>query len=384
MSYQIALRRARASVLALAALVSALALSPAALAQEEGALTVLDEPIVQVNNDVIMLSTLKRENREFRDVLIKQRGMAEQQADEEIAKKQPEIIFSLINEALLMQKGRDTPGLMERVEADVNREILRVAASQGFKTIDELDTAMRGEGLSLSDVRDALRKQYTRQAVFQNEVDAKIYFGLNTDEVKRYYETNRAKFQGVTLSEIFLSLAGRPEAEVKAKAAQLAAQARGAGADFGALAATNSERERGGERVAVKTKGAIVDEDGKAKWFLVSELLPSVAPAVKDLKAGGVTDPIRVDDGYLILRVNEREDTFRENQVRGMITQERGDKEREQYLRGLRNEAYIKPATDYKAVVEPLLSNDKPAATTTPQKAPDSKNDKDKKSVSKK
>src|SRR4051794_35545967 len=95
----------RALAPAFAAVAFALTLSAPARAQEEAPPAVLDEPVVQVNNDVVMLSMLKRENAEFRDVLIKQRNMTPEQADAEVAKKQPEIIFNLINEILLMQKG---------------------------------------------------------------------------------------------------------------------------------------------------------------------------------------------------------------------------------------------------------------------------------------
>ncbi|MCA1594236.1 MAG: peptidyl-prolyl cis-trans isomerase [Acidobacteria bacterium] len=366
MKLKIASARARALTFLFAALALAFVAAPPASAQEEGVPTVLDEPIVQVNNDVVMLSQLKRENKEFRDVLTKQRGMTEAQADAEIAKKQSEIIVGLINESLLMQKGKDTPRMSDEVEAEVNREILRVANSQGINSIEALEAEMRKEGMSLSDVRQTLRAQYMKQAVFQREVDAKIYFGLTNDDLKKYYDAHRDKFQSVTLSEIFLSLAGRTEPDVLAKARQLAAQARG-GVNFGELAVKNSERENNGARVAEKTKGRIEGADGKPRWFLVSELNGDLAKAVKDLKAGGVTDPVKVDDGYMILRVNERDDAFNENQVRGMIVQERGEKERETYLRALRQEAYIKPADNYKDLIQPVLDKDAPA-TASPEK----------------
>jgi parvulin-like peptidyl-prolyl isomerase len=86
---------------------------------------------------------------------------------------------------------------------------------------------------------------------------------------------------------------------------------------------------------------------------------PVVSAAVKDLKAGGVTDPIKTDEGYMILRVNERDDAFKENYVRGMMTNERAEKEHEDYLRKLRQEAYIKPAANYVSVIQPLLDKDK-------------------------
>jgi peptidyl-prolyl cis-trans isomerase SurA len=327
---------------------------------------VLDEPVVQVNNDVIMLSMLKRENEEFRDVLVKQRNMTPEQADAEVAKRQSEIIFNLINEALLMQKGKDLPKLPDDVEAEVNREVLRVAKNAGIDKIEDLETALRQEHMSLSDIKDTLRRQYMKQAVLQREVDSRVYFGLTDAELHKYYDANRTKFVSVAISEIFLSLAGRSEADVRAKAADLVARAR-AGADFGELAAKNSEREENGVRIAEKTKGQHLDETGKPRWYLLSDVQPAVAAAVKDLKAGSITDPIKVDEGYMILRVNERDDSFKENFVRGVMTQERSDKEHEGYLRTLRNDAYIKPAANYGEVIQPMLDKDKTASDKAKQ-----------------
>jgi len=356
----------RALAPALAAAAFALTLSVPARAQEESPPAVLDEPVVQINNDVLMLSTLKRENAEFREVLVKQRNMAPAEAEAEVVKKQPEIIFNLINEILLMQKGKDLPRLSEDIEADVNREVLRVAKNAGLNTLEELEAALRQEGMSLSDIKDTLRRQYTKQAVLQREVDARVYYGLTDAELRKYYDANRAKFVSVTLSEIFLSLAGRSEADVKAKAADLAARAR-AGSDFGELAAKNSEREENGVRTAEKTKGQHVDDAGKPRSYLLSEVQPVISNAIKDLKPGGISDPIKTDEGYMILRVNERDDSFKENFVRGMMTQERSDKAHEDYLRKLRQEAYIKPAPSYVAVIQPMLDKDKSGAEKAKQ-----------------
>ena len=235
--------------------------------------------------------------------------------------------------------------------------------------LQELEEAMRREGLSLSAVKETLRRQFMRQAVLQREVDAKLYYGLTDKELQDYYNANRQKFSSVTLSEIFLSLAGRSEEEVKAKAADLIKRAR-AGESFETLVEKNSEHEP-----SKKFKGVLSDPDGKTRWFLVSDLSKEVAGAVKDLKAGGVSDPVKTDEGYMILRVNERDDSYKENFVRGMLTQERADKERDKYLRTLRIEAYIKPADAFKEAIEPLLEKDKrPSAdagdtpTATPEK----------------
>ena len=363
--------RARFALAFAALLLAAFAAAPAR-AQEEAPPTVLDEPVAQVDNDVIMLSHLKRENAEFRDVLVKQRGMTPEQAEAEVQKKQPEIIFNLINESLLIQKGKDMPRMTEEVEAEVNREVMRVAKSSGMNNLEQLEEAMRQEGLSLSAVRETLRRQFMRQAVLQREVDAKVYYGLTDTELRDYYSAHRQKFASVTLSELFLSLAGRSEEEVKLKAADLAKRAR-AGASFEELVEKNSEHEP-----SKKTKGVLSDQEGKPRWFLVSELTGDIAAAVKDLKAGGVSDPVKTEEGYMILRVNERDDSFKENFVRGVMTSERTDKAREEYLKTLRREAYIKPATDYESAVRPLLDKDKLGTASTTEAAP-SKKDKGKK-----
>jgi len=82
----------RALAPAFVAIAFALTLSSPARAQAEAPPAVLDEPIVQVNNDVVVLSMLKRENAQFREVLIKQRNTTAAQVDAEIARKQPEIM----------------------------------------------------------------------------------------------------------------------------------------------------------------------------------------------------------------------------------------------------------------------------------------------------
>ena len=340
-----------------------LLVSTAAMAQE-GEPVVIDSVVAQVNSDVVMLSTVKREVKDAIDAF-KQQGVAEPKAIEEVTKRQPELIASLINELLLVQKGKEL-NMTEDVETEVNREMLRVMSSQGFKAINEMEEAMRREGIDPSTIRSTLRTQYMKNAVLSREVDAKIYYGASQDELKKYYDTHRDKFRKpevVTLSEIFLSLAGKPEAEVRGRALQLLAQLRG-GADFGTIAAANSERQdQSGNRIATQNKGVV-------GTFSLPDLKQEFVTAMKDVPVGGVTDLIRSDEGYQILRVDARTPasdpkTFEENQVREAITVERRDKERGEYLKNLRKDAYIKLAPEYQATVGPLLTTSTPPTGAT-------------------
>lgn len=353
-----------------------LALVPLQTLAQEGELQVVDEVIAQVNDDVITLSMLKRETKERLETL-KQNGMPEQQANEEIAKRQAELIATLVNEQLLLQKGKELE-LSNDVEAEVNRRMLDVAKEQGISTIEKLDQAMRESGLDPVSTRATLRTEIMKQMVIQSEVDRKLFYGLTMDELKKYFGAHKNAFlkpESIVISEIFLSYAGKNEADVKARAMELVAQLR-AGADFGALAAANSEREMNGVRVAPQNKGKI----GR---FEVPALREDITTATKNVKVGGVSDPLRTSDGYQILRVDERTAgsttaTFNENQVREAIAMERAPKERESFLQNLRNEAYIKISENYRASVEPLLKLNRPTAAKTDESgsAKDSKKNK--------
>lgn len=340
---------AAASLFVLALLIS----SATPVFAQEGELQVVDEVIVQINDDVLTLSRLKRESKERIEAL-KHNGMPEQQAKDEVSKRQAELIATLVNETLLMQRGKELD-LASEVEAEVNRRMLDVAKEQGIATIEKLDAAMRESGVDPVATRQTLRTEIMKQAVIQQEVDRKIFFGLIVDELKKYFDAHQDKFrkpETVTLSEIFLSSAGKNEAEVKARANALVTQLR-AGGDFAALAATNSEREVNGVRIAPENKG-------KVGTFEVPNLREDISTTVKNVKVGGVSEPLRSNDGYQILRVDERAQastaaTFNENRVREAITIERTDKAREEYLQNLRNDAYIKVSDNYRATVLPLL-----------------------------
>jgi peptidyl-prolyl cis-trans isomerase SurA len=342
--------------------------SPLVVRAQEGEPVVVDEVIAQVNDGVVTLSQLKREMKERVDTL-KQNGMPEQQAISEVEKRKNELIATLINEQLLIQKGKELD-LTDRVEAEVNKRMLDVAKENKIPSLEKLEEAMRQSGVDPVATRQTMRAEIMKQAVLESEVDAKLFWGWSIEKLREYYEANKTKFikpETIELSEIFLSLAGKPEADVKARAVQLVQQVR-AGADFVTLAKAYSER------------GAATG--GKVGLFQVVDLRPDIGTAIKNLNAGGVSEPLKTDEGYQILRVDARTagsnaPTFNENRVREEITRENLTKEREKYMQNLRNDAYVKISETYSAQVEPLLNIVPPAAATkNPKKDKKEKNDK--------
>lgn len=339
------------------------AFSPAVASAQDSEPQLVDQVIAQVNNDVVTLSMLRRETKEAVQAFVQQ-GLTEQKAAEEVMRRQPEIIASLVNEALLVQKGKEL-GLTDEVEAEVNKEMLRVAKNQGIESMAVLEEEMTKAGLNPALIRQTLRVQFMKQAVLGREVDAKIYYGLTNKEIKDYYEKNRDKFrkpESVTISEIFLSLAGKTEVDVKARAQSLLAQLRG-GADFKTIASASSERQVKGVMVAQQNGGLV-------GTFQVTDLLPEIAASIKNVQVGGLSEPLRSDDGYQIFRVDARTAAsdplaFDEDKVREAILLERRDPERDKYMKNLRRDAYIKLSKEYQETVGPLLSVSAPATTTS-------------------
>lgn len=376
------LKRARRASLAALVLASMLAPTVALRAQEEGVPRVIDEVIAQINSEVITLSMLKREMAEAVDALKSQRGMTDEQALDEIGKRRNEIIATLVNEQLLVQKGKEL-GMTEDVEAEVNRRMLDVMKKENFKTLAALEQAMRESKIDPASVRATMRTEIMKTWVLGREVDQKVFYSLSEAEVKNYYEANKEKFrkpETVKLSEIFLTTVGKDPKEVRERADKLVAQLR-AGADFKALAMVQSEREVDGKRVAPESKGEL------GTYAMNDVTKAEVSDALKKTTVGGVTNPLDTEGGIIILRVDERtpggDAVFDDNKVREAITYSRLDKERKTYIENLRRDAYIEVAPSYREAVLPLLKNesDKAApAAVAATAAPAAKKDDKKKS----
>lgn len=145
--------------------------------------------------------------------------------------------------------------------------------------------------------------------------------GFPTEEaVASYYDKNKERFlipEQVHLSIIFLVLlpawAGDKalEAKIHAEAAHLSAEARKRGTDFAELARHFSQDRPTAE------KGGVVG------WVTARQLLPEVARAAFSLKPGEVSDPIRTQLGYHVVRVNDRRQAFQRplSEARGEVVQ---------------------------------------------------------------
>jgi hypothetical protein len=342
---------------------------------------VVDEVVAVVNDGVITLSKIKREISGIVDAGVQQ-GKKREDMQREVDEKRGELIANLIHEELIVQKAKEL-NLESEIEASVNRRFLEIMKQYNMKTLDALYQEMEKTGVNPQDIRELWKKQATRDLIIQKEVQGKLYWGASAKEVKDYFEQNKAKFtkpETVTISEIFLSYAGREENAVREKAKQLLVQLR-AGGDFEKIAKENSD------------PGPLTEGRRSQKFNVDRELSELVKAPLKDVKVGGYTEPIDANQiGVLILRVDAREKAtsesyFDENAVRMAIVSERFPEEQKKYLASLRSESYIKISDSYRPIVSPILfsedrkekteskTDDKPAgkSETKPVSKSDSK-----------
>lgn len=329
---------------------------------QESELKVVDEVVAQVNDGVITLSRIKREMNTVIDAMVAE-GKTREQATTEVQSKQGELIANLINEELILQKGKEL-GVESDADASVNQRFVEIMKQQNLKSLDALYKAMEVQGVDPQEIRESWRRQFIKDMVLRHEVDGKVYWGWSPKELKAYYEKHKEKFtkpEILTLSEIFLSFAGRDENAVRDKAKLLVTQLRG-GADFTKLAIENSDREG-----VKETKGSV----GTISLPELKQISEKFLAPIAATKVGGFSEPVETIEGIEIFRVDDRKEAskesyFDESEIRSAMTYEVIPEERKKYLVTLRGESYIKINDTYRPLVSPILS----AETKTEEKKP--------------
>ena len=125
------------------------------------------------------------------------------------------------------------------------------------------------------------------------------------DDLKKYYEQNKAKYTQVRVKTIYISFSANPQAagsggkkvlsedEAKAKIGKVLTEIRG-GADFVKMVKEYSEDETSRNK------------DGDLETFRMSDELPdAIRAAVFKLKKGEVSEPVRQPNGFYLFRAEE-------------------------------------------------------------------------------
>jgi parvulin-like peptidyl-prolyl isomerase len=110
-------------------------------------------------------------------------------------------------------------------------------------------------------------------------------------DLQKVYDSNRAAFvvpRQFQLQQIFIALpAGGNEADAKKRLDQVEGKLKAPGADFAAIAQSDNDAKGG----------------GNVGWIAENELRPELKATIVGLAKDGVSEPIRLDDGWHIAKL---------------------------------------------------------------------------------
>jgi peptidyl-prolyl cis-trans isomerase C len=294
----------------------------------------VDEVIVRVNAGVIMRSAFEEAQRGLLEEL-KKKGLSPEELEKQFNEWKPRILDELIGNQLLVQRAKD---LSINVDSQVSQEMLRLMKETNCDSDKCLEQRMREAGLDMEEFKRIRAENYSRNAVLGQEVYGKIYRALTEKEKREFYEKNKEAYTlpgEVTLSNIFIAFGKNPDQALE-RAKDIVTQARTGTVDFKTLAEKYSESEASRKEPSLGS-------------FKIPELKPEIKAIVENSKAGEVTDPVKLEGGYSIFRVDQRQEPNQlpfddervQNHIGQTLAEQNGRKEEESYLLKLRNDAFI-------------------------------------------
>src|SRR6202051_4343970 len=146
--------------------------------------TVVEEIIARVNNDIVTRTEYVRSRDQLKQE-VQQQDAAN--ADRVFAEKQRDVLRDLIDQQLLLQKGKDM-GITGDTELIKRLDEMRKQMNLG--TMEELEKAAEAQGPSYEDFKQNLRNQIVTQKVIGQEVGSKL--SMNKDDEKKFYEQHKA------------------------------------------------------------------------------------------------------------------------------------------------------------------------------------------------
>ena len=314
---------------------------PAAFAADTPKVMVVEEIAAKVNGDIITRGELTDRQKKIEQFLRGQ-GLNGAKLTEAVKQQSADALRDEIDSLLLVQKGKD---LNLNVESDVNKRIAELQVTSKITDTDKFHDWVREQsGMTFEDYKEGLRKEFLTQRVIGQEVASRI--NTPDPELRKYYEAHKTEFvrkEQVFLSQILLSTEGKSAeqaAEAEKKAKDLAERAR-KGEKFSDLARSNSddlETSRNGGQLPPFERGLLQKD---------------IENIVFTAKKGLVTDPIKVPQGFVILRVDERHEagqaSFEEvrNDLVEIMARPRMEPRVREFLTQLRQTAFLEIKDGY-------------------------------------
>jgi len=254
---------------------------------------VVEEIVAKVNGDIITRGDIER-SRQTLDAQLKQEGLTGAALDKAMKEREKDALREQIDQLLLVQHGKD---LNINVDAEVAKRIAQIQLDSKIADQDKFHDYVREKTqMSFEDFKAQIKNSLLTQRVIGQEVSSKI--NPPRSDLQKYYEEHKKEFvreEQVFLFEILISTEGKtPDqiAQAEKRAKDLVARAR-KGEKFGELAKQYSDAE---------TK----ENFGELPAYKRGQLRKEIENVVFKEKKGYVTDPIRMPNGFEILKIQER------------------------------------------------------------------------------
>jgi peptidyl-prolyl cis-trans isomerase SurA len=256
---------------------------------------VIEEIIARVNNQIITRTEFLHSKEELKKEAQQQDPV---NADKLIAERDKDVLRDLIDQELLLAKGKD---LGITADTEVIKKLDEMRKDMKLDTMEELEKAAQSQGISFEDFKQNLRNQIITQQVIGKEVGSRL--AINKVDEQKFYDEHKSEMEQpetIRLSEILISTDAKPndssdEAQrlqaAQAKADDLLAQIR-KGAKFEDVAKKNSD-------------GPTAAQGGDLGVFKRGTLAKELEDKTFAMKAGDVSDVIRTKQGFVILKVTE-------------------------------------------------------------------------------
>jgi peptidyl-prolyl cis-trans isomerase SurA len=306
--------------------------NPAALAPVNG--KVVEDIVARVNDQIITQSDYDRAAEQLEQE-------AKQQAipPRELQQKQADLLRDLIDQQLLLSKGKE---LGITGETELIKRLDEIRKQNHLDSLEDLEKAAQQQGVSYEDFKATQRNGIITQQVVRDEVGRHI--SMSPQEVQSYFKAHESEFaqpESVTLNEILIPTP--PAAAEGADAAQVAAAQAQAEAIEAKLAA--------GAKFDDLAKPAPTDPTAPKSVALGEYRRGMLAKEIEDkafaLSAGQHTQPIRTKQGFIILQATQHQlggdASFKqvEPQVEEALFMEQMQPKLREYLTKLREEAYV-------------------------------------------
>jgi len=249
----------------------------------------LDRVVAIVDNDVVMQSQLDQRVREVQQTIAKRGGgMPPAGALDQ------QVLERLIVENLQLQIGERSG--IRITDEELNQAMGTIAQRNGM-SLEQFRAALARDGMSFDDAREQIKREMIISRVRQRRVAERIQ--VSEQEVKNFLNSDLGKMQMSEEYRLANILIPTPEA-ANSDDIQKAARKVGdvyqqlkQGADFGQMAIANSASEN-------------ALEGGEMGWRKAGQLPPDFAKMLSSMPVGEITQPIRIPNGFIILKLEEK------------------------------------------------------------------------------